>query len=53
MPLLIVAAALMIGGLAIAGALGWWMQKMGGLVLGGAAACAHGLASGIPDLRKA
>lgn len=52
-PLGSIPGALMIGGLALAGVLGWWMQKMGGLVLGGATACAHGLASGIPDLRKA
>ena len=52
-PLGSIPGALMIGGLALAGVLGWWMQKMGGLVLGGATACTHGLASGIPDLRKA
>lgn len=44
---------LMMGGLALAGAAGWWMRRAGLLVLGGAANCSHGLASGIPDLRKA
>lgn len=52
-PLGSVPGALLIGGLVLASALGWWIQKVGGVVLGGAAACSHGLASGVPDLRKA
>jgi hypothetical protein len=52
-PLGSVPGALLIGGLVLAGVLGWWFQKMGGLVLGGSASCAHGLSSGVPDLRKA
>lgn len=44
---------LIIGGLLLASALGWWLQRMGGLIIGGGSACSHGLASGVPDLRKA
>ncbi len=52
-PLGSIPGMLVIGGIALASALGWYFQKIGGLVLGGGAACAHGLESGIPDLRKA
>lgn len=52
-PLGSVPGALLVGGLVLAAALGWWIQRIGGLVLGGTASCAHGLASGVPDLRKA
>jgi hypothetical protein len=45
--------ALLIGGLVLASGVGWWLQRIGGFVLGGAGACAHGLETGIPDLRKA
>jgi hypothetical protein len=52
-PLASIPGALMVGGFAIAAGIGWWLQKIGGLVLGGAAACSHGLESGVPNLRKA
>ncbi len=52
-PLGSVPGALLIGAFVLAGALGWWIQKMGGFVLSGSASCAHGLSSGVPDLRKA
>lgn len=43
---------LMVGGLAAAGLLGTYVRKLGLLALGGGGACAHGLVSGLPDLRK-
>lgn len=52
-PLGSVPGALLVGGILLAAALGWWIQRIGGLVLGGTASCAHGLSSGVPDLRKA
>jgi hypothetical protein len=39
-------------GLAIAGGAGWYIWRTGLLMFGGASICAHGLKSGIPDLRK-
>lgn len=44
--------ALLIGGLLLAAGLGWYITTAGNLLFGGAAACAHGLKAGIPDLRK-
>lgn len=52
-PLGSVPGALLVGGLVLAASLGWWIQRIGGSVLGGSASCAHGLSSGVPDLRKA
>ena len=52
-PLASIPGALLVGGFVIAAGVGWWLQKIGGLVLGGAAACSHGLETGVPDLRKA
>ena len=52
-PLGSVPGALLVGGLVLAASLGWWIQRIGGSVLGGTASCAHGLSSGVPDLRKA
>jgi len=52
-PLASIPGALMVGGLVMASGIGWWLQKIGGLVLGGAGSCAHGLETGVPDLRKA
>lgn len=43
---------LLYGGLALAGAVGWWVRRAGVLMLGGGATCAHGLRRGLPDLRK-
>lgn len=52
-PLGSVPGMLLVGGLALASALGWWLQKVGILVLGRGAACTLGLQTGLPDLRKA
>lgn len=52
-PLDSVPGMLMTLGLVLAAGLGWWFQKIGGLVLGAAGSCAHGLSTGVPDLRKA
>ena len=41
--------ALGLGGALLAGS---YVRKIGAMVLGGAGACAHGLDSGLPDLRK-
>lgn len=51
-PLGSIPMALLIGGLLLASALGWYITTAGNLLFGGAAACAHGLKAGIPDLRK-
>ncbi len=52
-PLASVPGALMVGGILLASGLGWWLQKIGAFVLGGAGSCSHGLETGVPDLRKA
>ena len=52
-PLASIPGALLVGGIVLASGVGWWLQRIGGFVLGGAGACAHGLESGVPDLRKA
>jgi hypothetical protein len=52
-PLASIPGALLVGGLILASGVGWWLQRIGGFVIGGAGACAHGLETGIPDLRKA
>jgi hypothetical protein len=52
-PLASIPGALMVGAFVIAAGIGWWLQKIGGLVLGGAGSCSHGLETGVPDLRKA
>jgi hypothetical protein len=51
-PLYSVPGLLFFTAIAVAGGLGWWLQSMGGGVLGGAGSCAHGHARGIPNLRK-
>ena len=52
-PLASIPGALMIGGIMLASIVGWWLQKIGAFVLGGAGSCAHGLETGVPDLRRA
>ncbi len=52
-PLASVPGALMVGGLLLASGLGWWLQRLGAFVIGGAGSCSHGLETGVPDLRKA
>ncbi len=52
-PLASVPGALLVGGLILASGVGWWLQRIGGLVVVGAGSCAHGLETGVPDLRKA
>ncbi len=44
--------ALALAGFALAGGVGWWLRRGMAGVFGGAGACAHGLQSGLPDLRK-
>lgn len=43
---------LMLAGLALAGGVGWYLRQAGNVLFGGSMACAHGLKTGIPDLRK-
>jgi len=45
--------ALFFGAIILATVLGSYLRRLGILALGGGAACAHGLQSGLPDLRKA
>lgn len=52
-PLNSIPGALMFGGLAAAAVLGMYLRRLGLAALGGIGACAHGLETGIPDLRKA
>lgn len=51
-PLGSVPGMLTIGGIALAAGAGWWFRRGMGLLFGGAGTCPHGLASGLPDLRK-
>lgn len=51
-PLGSIPMALLLGGLLLAAGLGWYITTAGNVLFGGAAACAHGLKAGIPDLRK-
>ena len=44
--------ALALAGFALAGGVGLWLRRGLTGVFGGAGACAHGLQSGLPDLRK-
>lgn len=48
-----VPGALTMGGILLAIGAGTWLRRIGALALGGASSCAHGLDSGLPDLRKA
>jgi len=43
---------LLLAGLALALGAGWYIRTAGTRLFGGASTCAHGLAAGIPDLRK-
>lgn len=52
-PLTTIPGLLTWGGIALAAAAGFWLRRMGLLVLAGGAACAHGFETGLPDLRKA
>ncbi|WP_203338476.1 choice-of-anchor P family protein [Nocardioides limicola] len=50
-PLTTIPGLLFWGGLVFGGLAGAWLRRMGLLVLGGGAACAHGCETGLPDLR--
>lgn len=52
-PLTTIPGLLMWGGIGLGVLAGTWLRRIGLLVLGGGAACAHGFATGLPDLRKA
>jgi len=52
-PLASIPGALLFGGLALAALAGSYLRRLGLLALGGGTSCAHGLDSGLPDLRKA
>ncbi|MFS3128007.1 choice-of-anchor P family protein [Nocardioides sp. Bht2] len=47
-----ISGGLLLGGMAIAAAIGSWFRRAGLLALGAGGACTHGLDSGLPDLRK-
>lgn len=47
-----ISGALILGGLAAAAVAGSWFRRAGVLALGVGGGCAHGLDSGLPDLRK-
>lgn len=51
-PLGSVPGMLTLGGLALAAVAGWWFRRGMAVLFGGAGTCPHGLASGLPDLRK-
>jgi len=44
--------ALVMGALTFAAALGWALQRSGGFLMTRGGSCAHGLTTGVPDLRK-
>ncbi|WP_310963415.1 hypothetical protein [Nocardioides terrisoli] len=51
-PLGSVPGMLTLGGLALAALTGWWLRRALAILFGGSGPCAHGLQSGLPDLRK-
>ena len=51
-PLGSVPGMLILGAVALAAGVGWWLRNGVAAVFGGGAACPHGLPSGLPDLRK-
>lgn len=51
-PLGSVPGMLTLGGALLALAAGWWLRRGLAAIFGGAGPCAHGLQSGLPDLRK-
>ncbi|HWU33084.1 MAG TPA: hypothetical protein VN108_09425, partial [Marmoricola sp.] len=52
-PLGSVPGMLLIGGLILAAGLGWFFRAAALSALGAGSTCPHGLANGLPDLRKA
>jgi len=52
-PLGSVPGMLVYGGIAIAALAGWALKRVAASVLGAGATCAHGLQTGLPDLREA
>lgn len=52
-PLFTVSGMLVLLAIACSAGAGIWLRRLGILALGGGAACAHGLETGLPDLRKA
>ncbi|HEX7739934.1 MAG TPA: choice-of-anchor P family protein [Marmoricola sp.] len=51
-PLGSVPGMLMVGAIALAAGVGWWLRNGVAAVFGGGESCSHGLPSGLPDLRK-